>query len=80
MTAICDISLGWIYEELVKEIKILELLFDAEFLCAFFHVNFIFEYICINSQELKTQMCHKCVRSKIVYGGANIPNKPAYET
>ena len=36
MSAICDTSLGWIYRELVKEIKILELLSDAEFFSAFF--------------------------------------------
>ena len=40
MSAICDTSLGWIYMELMKKIKIIELLFDAEFLCASFHVNF----------------------------------------
>ena len=33
MSAICDTSLGWIYRELMKLIKILELLFDAEFFC-----------------------------------------------
>ena len=35
MSAICDTSLGWIYRELMNNIKILELLSDAEFLCAF---------------------------------------------
>ena len=62
MSAICNTSLGWIYMELMKKIKILEMLSHAEFLCAFFHVNFIFLYSCINSQEPKTQnvsqMCH----------------------
>ena len=33
MSAICDTSLGWIYRELVRDKKILELLFDAEFFC-----------------------------------------------
>ena len=41
MSAICDTSLGWIYRELMKEIKI-ELLSDANFFCVSFHVNFIF--------------------------------------
>ena len=41
MSAICDTSLRWIYRELMKEIKILELLSDAEIFCDFFHVNFI---------------------------------------
>ena len=62
MSAICDTSLGWIYRELMNKIKILELLSDAEFLCAFFHVNFIFLYTCINWLECKTwnvsQMWH----------------------
>ena len=35
-------GLGWIYMEMMKKIKILELLSDAEFPCASFHVNFIF--------------------------------------
>ena len=48
MSAICATSLRWIYRELMNKIKILELLSDAEFLCAFFHVNFIFLYTCIN--------------------------------
>ena len=42
ISAICDTSLGWIYRELIKEIKVLELLSDADFFCASFHVNFIF--------------------------------------
>ena len=42
MSAICNTSLGWINMELMKEINILELLFDAEVLCASFHVNLIF--------------------------------------
>ena len=43
MSAICDTSLGWIYWELMKEIKILELLSDADFFfLPSFHVNFIF--------------------------------------
>ena len=54
MSAISDTSLGWIYRELMNKIKILELLSDAEFLCAFFHINFIFLYTCINSLEYKT--------------------------
>ena len=33
--AICNTSLMWIYMELMNEIKIPELLSDAEFLCAF---------------------------------------------
>ena len=33
MSAICDTSSRWIYRELVRDKKILELLFDAEFLC-----------------------------------------------
>ena len=32
-------SLGWIYGELMKKNKILELLYDAEFFCAFFHLD-----------------------------------------
>ena len=36
MSAICDTSLGWIYRELMKEIKILELLSDAEFFAHLF--------------------------------------------
>ena len=39
MSAICDTSLGLIYRELMKYIKVLELLSDAELFCAFFHVN-----------------------------------------
>ena len=54
MSAICDTSLGWIYRELMNKINILELLSDAEFLSAFFHVNLIFLYTCINSLECKT--------------------------
>ena len=68
MSAICDTSLGWIYRELMNKINILELLSDAEFVCAFFHVNFIFLYTCINSQELNTQnvsqMCHNLSNQK----------------
>ena len=33
MSAICDTSLGWIYRELMKEIKFLKLVFDEEFSC-----------------------------------------------
>ena len=54
MSAICDTSLGWIYRELMKEIKILELRSDADFFCTSFHVNFMFLYSCINSLECKT--------------------------
>ena len=42
ISAICDTSLGLIYRELMKEIKILELLSDADYFFASFHVNFIF--------------------------------------
>ena len=42
MSAICDTSLGWINRELMKKIKILELLSDTEFFCSSFDVNFIF--------------------------------------
>ena len=42
MSAICNTSLKWINRELARDEKILELLFDAEFFCAFFHLNFIF--------------------------------------
>ena len=42
ISAICDTSLGWIYREQMKKIKIVELLSDAEFYCAFFLVNLIF--------------------------------------
>ena len=71
MSAICDTSSRWIYRELVRDRKILELLFDAEFFWASFYVNFIFLYSCINSQELKTPNVSQCVKSKIVYGGAH---------
>ena len=54
MSAICDTSLGWINRELMKEIKFLELLSDADSFFASFHVNFIFQYSCINSLEPKT--------------------------
>ena len=33
MSAICNTSLRWIYRELVRDKKIIELLFDAEFFC-----------------------------------------------
>ena len=42
MTDICNTSLRGIYKELVRGKKILELLFDAEFFCDSFQVNFIF--------------------------------------
>ena len=68
MSAICNTSLRWIYGELIRDKKIIELLFDAEFFCAFFHVNFISWYNCINSQELKrqnvSQMCHDLSNQK----------------
>ena len=60
MSAICDTSLGWIYRELMNKINILELLSDAEFLCAFFHVNFIFCILALIHWSVKREMCHKC--------------------
>ena len=35
--AIYNTSLSWIYMELVRDKQIIELLFEAEFLSAFFH-------------------------------------------
>ena len=55
MTAFVTLDYWWINRELIREISIFELLFDAEFFCASFYVNFILLYSCINSQELKTQ-------------------------
>ena len=40
MSAICNTSLGWIYGELMKENKILELLYDAEFFLRIFSSKF----------------------------------------
>ena len=42
MSAVCETSSRWIYRELVRDKKILELLFDAEFFCQSFDVNFVF--------------------------------------
>ena len=62
MSAICNTSSRWIYRELVRDKKILELLSDTEILCGFLNVNFIFRYSCIKSEKLNTQnvsqMCH----------------------
>ena len=68
MTAFVTLVYWWIYGELM-EIKILELLSDAEFFCSSFYVNFIFLYSCFNSQQLK--MCHNLSDQKIVYVGAH---------
>ena len=58
MSVICDNSLGWIYRELMKEIKILELLSDAEFFCEFFQVNFIFSIAALIHCSANRGMCH----------------------
>ena len=57
MSAICNTSLRWIYRELVRDKRILELLFDVE---SFFHVNFIFCIPALIHRSAKCEMCHKC--------------------
>ena len=64
MSAICDTSSRWIYMELMKKIKILDLLSDAEFPCASLHVNFILSIAELNHRSSKRQMCHNVSNQK----------------
>ena len=77
MSAICNTSLGWIYMELMKKIKILELPSDEEFLYASFHVNSYFSIAALNHRCSKRQMCQ--IKNRIRRCPLDSPNKPRYE-
>ena len=60
MSAICDTSSRSVYRELVRDKKILELLFDAEFFVNLIMYISYFGIPALIHWSAKREMCHKC--------------------